>query len=207
LELDLAKVSQEFPEIDHQALKNAELSLKSQEKNQWPGKEKKHKILLDPEDKDDGLQTNSEDEDEPLEDSISSHGPIEQNINKIKIAIQFEFEQIEKLIENRSSKIPTSALNKVLDVAGTVNFIKKDLSEFFTEEGLQIELNDTQSSQYIIQQQPEDKFTALRNVTLQNLDRISKKISIIKEVADKTSEPQKLSKYLDKLQCLNKLFT
>lgn len=121
---------------------------------------------------------------------------------KSRKAVDAEVDIVQEKIKELRTKLENSSMEKAVDIARSIRYVKKDMQDFFSEHQLPLPAE--------VQPTPtpgEDKFVALKKMMLATLDRISSQANVLKKEASQTENQEKLAKYLEKLAFVNKSFS
>jgi hypothetical protein len=133
--------------------------------------------------------------------SDAEHGSTSKASSNRKI-IDAESEKVNEKIKALKAKLEVSTMEKAVDIARSIRYVKKDLQDFFSDN--QIPLPPE------VQPPPspgDDKFVALKKMMLSTLDRIQTQAAILsKEASEATDNQEKVTKILDKLGFIFKSF-
>jgi hypothetical protein len=138
------------------------------------------------------------------EEAPSTEAGIEEasTPGKSRKAVESEVELVQDKIKELRTRLENSSMEKAVDIARSIRYVKKDLQDFFSENQLPLPAE--------VQPTPtpgEDKFVALKKMMLSTLDRIASQAAVLKKEANQTESPEKLAKFLEKLSFVNKSFS
>ena len=145
------------------------------------------------------LQVFAADEPTPTESQLDTEGVT----TKTRKAIENEADMVTEKIKDLKARLESSSMEKAVDIARSIRYVKKDLQDFFNEQQLALPPE--------VQPAPtpgEDKFLALKKMMLSTLERIQTQAAILKKEAGSSSDnADKIVKILEKLSFINKSFS